>query len=93
MLGALTQPELHDATVVLSPGDVLLLYTDGVTESRTPEGFFGPERLAAALQAAGGGDAAHVARSIEAAVTEAAGGRLNDDVALLVIQAPSPPSR
>ena len=42
MLGALPEPELHDATVVLSPGDVLLLYTDGVTESRTPEGFFGP---------------------------------------------------
>ncbi len=88
MLGALSEPELHDATVVLSPGDVLLLYTDGVTESRTPEGFFGPDRLAQALRAAGGEVAASVARSIEAAVTEAAGGRLNDDVALLVIQAP-----
>jgi serine phosphatase RsbU (regulator of sigma subunit) len=66
---------------------VLLLYTDGVTESRTPEGFFGPDRLADALRATGGGDAGRVARGIEAAVTEAAGGRLNDDVALLVIQA------
>jgi phosphoserine phosphatase RsbU/P len=92
MLGALSEPELHDATVALSPGDVLLLYTDGVTESRTPEGFFGPGRLAAALQAAGGADAASLARSIEAAVTEAAGGRLSDDVALLVIQVPPLPS-
>jgi sigma-B regulation protein RsbU (phosphoserine phosphatase) len=87
MLGALSQPELHDTALALSPGDVLLLYTDGVTESRTPEGFFGPERLAAALRATGGSDAAGVARSVETAVTEAAGGRLTDDVALLVIEA------
>ena len=86
MLGALPEPELHDATIALHPGDVLLLYTDGVTESRTREGFFGPDRLAAALQASAGGDAAAVARGVEAAVTEA-GARLVDDVALLVIQA------
>jgi phosphoserine phosphatase RsbU/P len=90
MLGALSQPELHDTAVALSPGDVLLLYTDGVTESRTPEGFFGPDRLAAALRATRGADAPDVARSVEAAVTEAAGGRLTDDVALLVIAALAP---
>ena len=92
MLGALSQPNLHDTTVRLRPGDVLLFYTDGVTESRTPEGFFGPDRLAAALKATRGADAAHVARSIEAAVTEAAGGRLTDDVALLVMHASLPAS-
>ncbi|MEO8692415.1 MAG: PP2C family protein-serine/threonine phosphatase [Acidimicrobiales bacterium] len=33
-------------TVALEPGDSMLLYTDGVTESRTPEGdFFGVDRL------------------------------------------------
>ena len=78
--------ELQDSEVALSPGDVLLRDTDGVTESRTPDGFFGPDRLAAALQATLGADAATVARDIAAAVSDAAGARITDDVALLVIQ-------
>ena len=93
MLGALPEPELHDSVLTLSPGDVLLLYTDGVTESRTPDGFFGPDRLAGALRAAAGEGAAGVARGIESAVTQAAGGRLSDDVALLVIQVPGSAAR
>ena len=33
LLGLLEAPRLHDATATLTPGDVLLLYTDGVTEA------------------------------------------------------------
>jgi phosphoserine phosphatase RsbU/P len=37
-----------DEEIALDTGDVLVLYTDGVTESTDPHGrFFGPERLAA----------------------------------------------
>ncbi len=42
---------LEECEVVLSPGDVLLFYTDGVTEAGTPEEF-GTDRLREALMQA-----------------------------------------
>jgi phosphoserine phosphatase RsbU/P len=43
--------KLTDATLELGLGDVLLLYTDGLTEARNAQGeFYGPERLAKALR-------------------------------------------
>jgi serine phosphatase RsbU (regulator of sigma subunit) len=42
---------LSDATLVLEPGETLVLYTDGFTEAHAPDGMtmFGSGRLAAAL--------------------------------------------
>ena len=39
----------EQATAALGPGDSLLLYTDGVTESHGPGGMFGQERLVTAI--------------------------------------------
>jgi phosphoserine phosphatase RsbU/P len=39
----------EQATATLGPGDSLLLYTDGVTESHGPGGMFGQERLVTAI--------------------------------------------
>jgi sigma-B regulation protein RsbU (phosphoserine phosphatase) len=46
-LGLLDTPHSHtEETTVVSPGDLLLLYTDGITEARSPaREFFGVERL------------------------------------------------
>jgi phosphoserine phosphatase RsbU/P len=87
LLGALEHPVLHDADVPLAPGDALLLYTDGVTESRTPDGLFGLERLATVLGECAGLDAGAVANHVEAAVVDAPGHDVRDDVALLVLRA------
>jgi sigma-B regulation protein RsbU (phosphoserine phosphatase) len=45
---------LEEATLPISPGDLFLLYTDGLTEAMNPTGdFFGEERLSALVQTHG----------------------------------------
>jgi sigma-B regulation protein RsbU (phosphoserine phosphatase) len=51
ILGILENVDYQEHTVTLNPGDVLLLYTDGVIEARNPAGQqFGEERLQEMLQ-------------------------------------------
>jgi len=45
-IGLLPNAEYERAEVVLEPGDVIVLYTDGLTEAANPDGDeFGIERL------------------------------------------------
>jgi PAS domain S-box-containing protein len=88
LLGAVARPSLTDAEVVLGPSDVLVLYTDGVTESRTPRGRLGVDGLSLLLSTCGDLDAEAIAERV---LTAAAGhGReaTDDDIALLVVRAP-----
>ncbi len=42
---------LHDSSVAIGRGDIIMLFTDGITESRNAAGeFFGEERLALLLE-------------------------------------------
>ncbi|MCE0534047.1 SpoIIE family protein phosphatase [Kineosporia rhizophila] len=50
-LGLLPHVEVHEVVVELAPGDVLLAYTDGVTEARAGDEQFGEKRLAEVLAA------------------------------------------
>jgi serine phosphatase RsbU (regulator of sigma subunit)/DNA-binding NarL/FixJ family response regulator len=51
-LGAVEDQAWQQSTVQIAPGDVLLLYTDGITEAQDPNGsFFGADRLFGSLQA------------------------------------------
>jgi GAF domain-containing protein len=53
-LGVMEQPAVRQSTILLGMDDLLLLYTDGVTESFSPAGdLFGEERLLAALNSNG----------------------------------------
>jgi len=50
-VGLVEGSEFRTETSLLAPGDILLLYTDGVTEALSPEGEeFGRERLATLVQ-------------------------------------------
>jgi len=52
-VGLVEQGQFHSATIHVAPGDLLLLYTDGVTEANNPLGDeFGRERLEAAARSA-----------------------------------------
>jgi serine phosphatase RsbU (regulator of sigma subunit) len=84
LLGSDIEPLLTDVGVELGPGDVLLLYTDGVTEvRRRRREVFGHHELVALLETCGGLPPDAVADRVEAAVITASEGRLRDDVAIL----------
>ena len=86
LLGAVADPRIADERVTLAPDDVLLLFTDGVIESRTPDGFFGTDRLAELLLDCAGLDAEAIAGRVEAAVVHTSA-RSADDVAVLAVRA------
>jgi serine phosphatase RsbU (regulator of sigma subunit) len=75
-----------DRSIRLDEGDLVVLYTDGVTESRNTQGeMFGLERLCALVQEHGRRDVRAICdRIIEAAL--AWGEEQHDDVSVLVIR-------
>jgi len=84
LLGSDIEPQLTDVTVRLGPGEVLVLYTDGVTEvRRRRQEVFGHRELVALLQTCAGLPPDAVADRVEAAVMTASEGRLRDDMAIL----------
>jgi hypothetical protein len=75
-------------------GDRLLLYTDGVTETRDRDGVFYP--LAERVAAWAGEDPAELTRLITGDLLAYAGGSLQDDMAMIVaarVRPPGPPAR
>jgi serine phosphatase RsbU (regulator of sigma subunit)/PAS domain-containing protein len=83
LLGAFSEGRWSVADVALGLGDALVLYTDGVTDTRGPDGRFGTERLEALLRKIGPADAETIAGGIDAALQ--AFGEQRDDVAVLVL--------
>jgi serine phosphatase RsbU (regulator of sigma subunit) len=70
----------------LSPGDLLLLYTDGLAEARSGEALFGEERIANILRRDPGQDTKVLCKSLLEAAQDFADGPLTDDVAIIAIR-------
>jgi serine phosphatase RsbU (regulator of sigma subunit) len=84
LVGSDIEPNITDVAVRLDPGDVMLLFTDGVTEvRRRRQEVFGHRQLVALLEKCAGLPPDAVADRVEAAVIAASEGRLRDDVAIL----------
>ena len=83
MAGAWEDGDWEAVPVDVAPGDVLVLYTDGVTDARGQDGRFGDARLRAAL--AGATDASDAVARIEAALDAFETGSQADDTAVLAV--------
>ena len=73
----------------LEPGDRLVLYTDGITEARSPEGeFFGEQRLADFISsaAAAGHPAPETVRRLMRHVLSHQADQLQDDASIVVLE-------
>jgi sigma-B regulation protein RsbU (phosphoserine phosphatase) len=77
-----------DQTLQLSPGDSILFYTDGVTETMSPDNqIFGGERLEEALAAHAGGTADDLVQSVLSAVrTFRRGAPWSDDITMIAMR-------
>jgi serine phosphatase RsbU (regulator of sigma subunit) len=88
LLGVYADIELTEVTFRLHRGDMMVLYTDGVTEARGVDGFYGADRLTRVVRsAAASADA--VADDLLDDVVAFQRERLRDDVAVLVVEAVS----
>jgi sigma-B regulation protein RsbU (phosphoserine phosphatase) len=87
-VGLVTDTTLHETSVRLGPGDALLFYTDGVTEARRGDEFFGEEGLAGVMHGTAGLSATDIADRVLESVLGYQDQHAADDIALLVIQAP-----
>jgi serine phosphatase RsbU (regulator of sigma subunit) len=88
-LGFVEEVSLEEVGVDLRPGDLLIFYTDGITDANSPAGeFFGSERLRKTVCAAGGLGADDMCDHIFEHVDQFQTGAVqHDDMALLVVKA------
>jgi serine phosphatase RsbU (regulator of sigma subunit) len=73
----------------LQPGDRLVLYTDGITEARSPRGeFFGEQRLADFISTAvaAGDPAPETVRRLMRHVLAHQADQLQDDASIVVLE-------
>jgi sigma-B regulation protein RsbU (phosphoserine phosphatase) len=77
----------RSTTTTLAPGDLLVLYTDGVTEAENSQREqYGEPRLEALLLSHREGSANHLLSTILKDVENFTQGNYNDDVTLLVMK-------
>ncbi|MEA2256016.1 MAG: hypothetical protein QOG35_2061 [Solirubrobacteraceae bacterium] len=85
LLGTIEQPSLVDEEVALAAGDVMLLYTDGVTEAGPRDRPLGQLGLTELLAGLAGEPPEAIVDAVERAVVEAQVGEPRDDIALLAL--------
>jgi serine phosphatase RsbU (regulator of sigma subunit) len=94
LLGIIPFARFSPMETTIRPGEVMVLVTDGAIEAREAEptsgdrrAFYGQDRLASVIEEHASDSACNIARSIAQSVVEFGGGRLADDLAILVLRA------
>ena len=87
VVGAFENMRYVDGTVQMRESDILVLYTDGVTEARSPSGsFFGEDGLRELVARQVDGDVETLPRRLQEQLAAYAGGSLDDDVAIVTMR-------
>ncbi len=91
-LGMLAGSDYGEGRVALNPGDILVLYTDGISETRNAAGEeFGTEGIIKSIRRAGGKKAGDILADVFGDLREFSGGAdPEDDRTLLLIKRPGP---
>jgi serine phosphatase RsbU (regulator of sigma subunit) len=84
-LGVVAEPTFTEVVATLDPGDSVVLYTDGVTDARGPDGLFGQDRLLAVLASMAGRTPDSIVGALDDAVRRHRAGA-DDDMAVVVVQ-------
>jgi sigma-B regulation protein RsbU (phosphoserine phosphatase) len=85
VLGVFETVGFQDGETHLGPGDLLVLYTDGLTEARSQGEFFGEQRLLSLVATMGDRPVSEVPQAIFTGALEFTGGNFSDDVAILAV--------
>lgn len=83
------QPGLEE--VALAPGDTLFFFTDGLTETRSPDLRYFEERLSDELVRMAGRSASEVVSGIQARAEAFSAGEMRDDLTVLALRVLDPP--
>lgn len=83
ILGAFKDMQFEYGIFTMNPGDVLLLYTDGLIEARSGDELYGLERVAASLQRHAGTPASDLVRAVHADALEF--GTIADDTIVFAL--------
>jgi sigma-B regulation protein RsbU (phosphoserine phosphatase) len=86
LLGILAEVGFAEKELSLTPEDTLLLYTDGVTEARGDDGYYGEQRFLGWARQQDSAEPSALVESLLAEVLGWQGGRARDDVAILAIR-------
>jgi sigma-B regulation protein RsbU (phosphoserine phosphatase) len=83
--GLVAEVDYRPASVLLDPGDTMLMFTDGIDEAMGADGLYGVDRLMALLPRYAGADPEVICEAVERNVVEYLDGRPHDDIAMLAV--------
>jgi len=87
LIGAIDDYEYPEQAVELSSGSMILLYTDGITEARTPQGeFFGLARIMQAMVSHGDAHPTKLVNGLYNKVRKFTRENITDDFSLLAVR-------
>jgi serine phosphatase RsbU (regulator of sigma subunit) len=92
LIGVVPRIAVHPATVELAPGELCLLYSDGLTEARggmSGTEQYGEARLSDALASCLGMPGAAAVERLRQLVSDWVHGGVRDDIAMLLVGAPA----